>query len=1157
MASLNRRASSLPARAAEIATGSHDDLVLLQSEVEARVATSPPLQEPRSPPVVATFSPVFDLELGGSCGSTPQYRRCRGSHTPQGGVSRRCVTAAVAPISLHPFPAATPAAAALQKLPNTLSQMKATNPAITALSGSTGLDRSVSDLQVMWARRNSGGAAASANTGTVLLNPSGERLAELCKPTSDLEQELARQLRAFRAARITSKQSASSADLIPARPSSSLGASSPQPPQQQPPLPAIGPKSADVGSPSGPTPGEIEALASELQSAGFLVQILDGTRLSKDARSCLRTLKHRFLVCLGRVPAPMSQTLQRQSVPGKDHDSRAAALCSLGLSDAAACGSASAGGDSGGDGACKQELKQQPQPEPRSQSQLQGGPEELLTEPLVVEVRFREQFLIANPTQAYQLLLLSIPVVFVGPFGRLDAVVDLMAAEVAAVFKEAKRPLPPWRTKGAMLSKWAPAQLGELGRLMRCAVPPQPHQLLQGQPLEGLAKREKSSGSAIGVHDMATAEHAIAAAAAAATVAAMARDPLSEPLKPWPRLGRSIAEDIVRATAAAGAVVGAAGGDDITDDERSVAHRSNSAPPRTAAGPRSAVAAAGDSGVLTQSETGIEVTHLDSLDQLMRQTLTSLSQVEPAVAAVVVAERNVRSIATIKQHSATRVAPLGSPPTEPTTDAIPRGDAAELSFPILPEISPMPDAGRMLAAIRPTGRDGHESVPVTNPIPSQPPPQQQPPPPSLLARASEANSTAAAPPPAVVPTLQPYRGLSSLSPFACVLVPAQCECEHNDQDSPGVGSYHCGSDGERPAPGSDRLSTVAGDGCHSRISYATPEFTFNHSALNGVDPTRGMYGEDLDLACRDAPGGSELRLGPSLPLPKPTRPPSQFAATDSSAGTIMVAARHPTEACGIIPAASPFTSGVATNSEGMNLAHQPLAKGALHQYRGGAADATAAAAPSPPAAAATAATADPSRPAPPAITHLGGIRCGGGGACDYNLPFAGKPETLHITRRSSSDLHRAAEKFKKATSLLAVALRLTKGSGGCSDSRDAGAVAPSESGDIGSLSAVERSGAYHGDQQQQQQQQQHTTIKPTAAATTASAVAGAAQRPAGGGVGGGLQVALAGGVMTQPSGDAPPWARIRTVKWNQSTTACAAAPPAAAPLTGPEPAPDI
>ncbi|GLI61758.1 hypothetical protein VaNZ11_004226, partial [Volvox africanus] len=895
MASVNRRASSLPARAAGIATGSQNDLVLMQSEFEAKVASSP-LQEPRSPPVVATFSPVFDLELGGSCASTPQDRRCRGSRTPQDGVSRRCVADAVGPISLRMFPPATPEAEAIKKVSNRLSQMKAASPAVAGLRGSTGLDRSVSDLQVMWARGKAGGAAASANSGTVLLTPSGERLAELCKPTCDLEQELAQQLRAFRASRITCEPPPYSADLIPARPSSFLGASS-SPPEQHPR--SMGPYSAGAGSPAGPTPGEIEALASELQSAGFLVQILDGTRLSKDARSCLRTLKHRFLVCLGRVISPVSQVVRRRSISRQDYVCRAPALRSLGLTDAAVNGSSDASGGGCGDGDCGQELEEQQQqseqePQSQSQSQLQGGREELLNEPVVVEVRFREQFLIANPTQAYQLLLLALPVVFVGPLRRLDAVVDLMAAEVAAVFKEAKRPLPPWRTKGAMLSKWAPAQLGELGRLMRCAVLPQPHQLFQCQPLDKPVKGEKSSGSAIGVHDRSTAQHAVVAAAAAV---AMARDPLSEPLDPWPRLGRSTADGIAMvATAAAGTVVAAAGRDDVTDDESGVAHRSNSAPPRTVAGSRSSVngpcdggdgggaVTADDNGVLTQSESGLKVINLDSLDQLMQKTLASISQVEPEVAAVVVAGRNARPLATAKQKNAMRETPFASPPTEPATDANPQF-AAELSFPILPAISPMPDAGPVLTVIRPTGRDGQEAMAVANVVPSQPSPP-------LLSGAGGAASTAAPPPPPVVPTFQPYRGLSALSPFACVSVPEQYECEHDGQDSPDVESYDCGSGGVKPAPWSARLSNVTGSGDYSSIAYTQPEFTFKHSAFKFADPTRGVNGEDLDLGRRNVPGGSELRQGPCLTLATPTRPPLLFTATDSSAGAIAAAAPH-------------------------------------------------------------------------------------------------------------------------------------------------------------------------------------------------------------------------------------------------------------------------
>lgn len=44
---------------------------------------------------------------------------------------------------------------------------------------------------------------------------------------------------------------------------------------------------------------EPEEIATELLALGYMVQIRDGTQPAKDSRSCLRTLKHRFLVCVG------------------------------------------------------------------------------------------------------------------------------------------------------------------------------------------------------------------------------------------------------------------------------------------------------------------------------------------------------------------------------------------------------------------------------------------------------------------------------------------------------------------------------------------------------------------------------------------------------------------------------------------------------------------------------------------------------------------------------------------------------------------------------------------------------------------------------------------------------------------------------------------
>ena len=90
------------------------------------------------------------------------------------------------------------------------------------------------------------------------------------------------------------------------------------------------------------------------------------------------------------------------------------------------------------------------------------GAPALLPEPLVVEPCFREQFVIAQPTPAYAALLAAAPPCFVGPAPRLRAAVALLCGEMAAAFKQQGLPVPPWRSKRAMLSKWAPEQLAAL-----------------------------------------------------------------------------------------------------------------------------------------------------------------------------------------------------------------------------------------------------------------------------------------------------------------------------------------------------------------------------------------------------------------------------------------------------------------------------------------------------------------------------------------------------------------------------------------------------------------------------------------------------------------------------------------------------------------------
>lgn len=85
-----------------------------------------------------------------------------------------------------------------------------------------------------------------------------------------------------------------------------------------------------------------------------------------------------------------------------------------------------------------------------------------LEEPLIVEPRFKEHFLIAQPTLAYEKILHVAPLCFVGTLSRLENAVSTLAFEMRVAFKQQGRSLPPWRTEAALMSKWCPTQICEL-----------------------------------------------------------------------------------------------------------------------------------------------------------------------------------------------------------------------------------------------------------------------------------------------------------------------------------------------------------------------------------------------------------------------------------------------------------------------------------------------------------------------------------------------------------------------------------------------------------------------------------------------------------------------------------------------------------------------
>lgn len=58
-----------------------------------------------------------------------------------------------------------------------------------------------------------------------------------------------------------------------------------------------------------------------------------------------------------------------------------------------------------------------------------------VSEPILVDPKFREQFEIAHPTASYEALLQRVPQFFVGTEARLVHVVELLCAEMSAAFR--------------------------------------------------------------------------------------------------------------------------------------------------------------------------------------------------------------------------------------------------------------------------------------------------------------------------------------------------------------------------------------------------------------------------------------------------------------------------------------------------------------------------------------------------------------------------------------------------------------------------------------------------------------------------------------------------------------------------------------------------
>lgn len=77
------------------------------------------------------------------------------------------------------------------------------------------------------------------------------------------------------------------------------------------------------------------------------------------------------------------------------------------------------------------------------------------TEEFIVELNFREQFVIQNPPDRYKEVLGLVPEEFIGTADSLNHLVPLVCHEMAKAFASRGRSLPPWRSCEAFKARWS------------------------------------------------------------------------------------------------------------------------------------------------------------------------------------------------------------------------------------------------------------------------------------------------------------------------------------------------------------------------------------------------------------------------------------------------------------------------------------------------------------------------------------------------------------------------------------------------------------------------------------------------------------------------------------------------------------------------------
>lgn len=74
---------------------------------------------------------------------------------------------------------------------------------------------------------------------------------------------------------------------------------------------------------------------------------------------------------------------------------------------------------------------------------------------LIVDPHFADAFAVARPTPAFAEVLSALPETFVGTPETLEAVIAVVSVALTECYAEQGLPLPPWRTRHALLARWS------------------------------------------------------------------------------------------------------------------------------------------------------------------------------------------------------------------------------------------------------------------------------------------------------------------------------------------------------------------------------------------------------------------------------------------------------------------------------------------------------------------------------------------------------------------------------------------------------------------------------------------------------------------------------------------------------------------------------